>query len=80
MKNSNLWPQMTPEEASVVRLCSKELYRLSETQIDGNGQLEGNGSEDASLTGLLEGILKLRRGGIVRADRVGEHVRTLSIA
>ena len=38
-----------------------ELYQVgSETEIDGNGQLVGKGSEDELLTHLLEGILKLR--------------------
>jgi hypothetical protein len=51
-----------------------ELYQVgSETEIDGNGQLEGKGSEDELLTHLLEGILKLRRAGILTG-------RALSIA
>ena len=55
-----------------------ELYQVgSETEIDGNGQLEGKvegkGSEDELLTHLREGILKLRRAGILTG-------RALSIA
>ena len=47
LRYSNPWPQLTPDEASVIRLCSMELYQVgSETETDGNGQLEGKGSED----------------------------------
>ncbi|MCE3225353.1 MAG: hypothetical protein K0S58_3533 [Nitrospira sp.] len=46
MKIFNPWPQLIPDEASVVRLCSMELYQVgSETETDGNGQLEAKAAK-----------------------------------
>jgi hypothetical protein len=41
---------LTPDEASMVRLCSMELYHVAKSRSDANGQLENSGRAEASLS------------------------------